>query len=172
MTAATVRYQSNRTLLAGIVATVVMLFTAFAAAYLERRGAAAEWQRVTMPQLLWLNTGLLLLSSFTIEIARRRGQATRTWANWIWATLVLGLCFLGGQFAAWTDLRAAGVFLPSHPHASFFYILTGLHGIHVVGGLIALFVAIRRRPLLNLCAGYWHLMGAVWLYVLFVLTVL
>ena len=70
------------------------------------------------------------------------------------------------------DLRAAGVFLPTSPHGSFFYILTGVHGVHVLGGLVALAAALKRRHLTGLCAGYWHFMGGVWLYILFVLKVL
>jgi len=167
MSTATARLQSNRTLLAGILATVTMLFTAFAAAYLERKAVAAGAQTVSLPRLLWLTTGILLASSVTVELARRTGKRV-----WLVATLVLGLAFLAGQLGAWFELRAEGVFKSTNWYASFFYILSGVHGVHVIGGLVALAVAARKPDVLDLCAGFWHFMGAVWLYVLFILLVL
>jgi cytochrome c oxidase subunit 3 len=167
MSTATARLQANRTLLAGILATVVMLFTAFAAAYLERSSANAEWRTVALPQLLWLTTGILLASSVTVELARRKRSRA-----WLVATLVLGFAFLAGQLGAWFELRGEGVFLPTNAYASFFYILSGVHGVHIIGGLVALAVAARKPAVLDLCAGFWHFMGAVWLYVLFVLVFL
>jgi len=163
---ATARAGANRTLLAAILASVMMLFTAFAAAYLERM-AARGWSRIALPQILWLTTGLLLASSVTLELARRRGLRIA-----LYLTLALGALFLAGQFAAWLQLRADGVFLPTNPHASFFYLLTAVHGVHVLAGLAALVVARARPAVLGLCAAFWHLMGAVWVYVLFVLAVL
>jgi len=160
------RAGANRTLLAAILASVVMLFTAFAAAYLERV-AARGWSRIELPSLIWINTVLLLASSVTLELARRRGLRVA-----LLATLVLGALFLVGQYAAWLQLRADGVFLPTSPHGSFFYLLTAVHGLHVLAGLAALVVARARPALLGPCAAFWHLMGAVWVYVLFVLTVL
>ncbi|MHC4971363.1 MAG: cytochrome c oxidase subunit 3 [Planctomycetota bacterium] len=159
------RAGANRTLLAAILASVVMLFTAFAAAYLERV-AARGWSRIDLPQILWLTTGLLLASSVTLELARRRGLRVA-----LYATLVLGGLFLAGQYAAWLQLRADGVFLPTSPHGSFFYLLTAVHGLHVLAGLAALVVARARPAALGLCAAFWHLMGAMWVYVLIVLAV-
>jgi cytochrome c oxidase subunit 3 len=160
------RTDANRTLLAALLATVAMLFTAFAAAYLER-SSQAEWTRISLPGLIWINTGVLILSSVSMEIARRRKLR-----GFLWVTVLLGVIFLAGQYAAWLGLRDQGIFVPSSPHSAFFYILTGLHGIHILGGLIALSVTRRRPDLLGLAAGFWHFMGLVWLYVLAVLTVL
>ncbi|MHC4223553.1 MAG: cytochrome c oxidase subunit 3 [Planctomycetota bacterium] len=166
MSGAVVRTDANRTLLAALLATVAMLFTAFAAAYLER-SSQPGWTRISLPGLIWVNTGVLVLSSITMEIARRSRHR-----GFLWATVLLGLVFLVGQYAAWAGLREQAIFLRSNPHSSFFYILTGLHGIHILGGLIALAVTRRRPDLLGLAAGFWHFMGLVWLYVLAVLTVL
>jgi cytochrome c oxidase subunit 3 len=80
--------------------------------------------------------------------------------------------FLGGQLAAWRQLSAAGVLLPTSPYASFFYLLSGIHAVHMVAGLLALGLAARRPRLLPLAAGFWHFMGGVWLYVLLILKVL
>lgn len=159
------RAGANRTLLAAILASVLMLFTAFAAAYLERV-AARGWSRIALPGILWLTTGLLLASSVTLELARRRRLRGA-----LYATVVLGVLFLAGQFVAWLQLRADGVFLPTNPHGSFFYLLTAVHGLHVLAGLAALLVARARPAALGLCAAFWHLMAVVWIYVLFVLTV-
>ena len=169
MSAPALPAQANRTLVAMLVAMVAMLFTAFAASYLERQAATETWVRIPLPSLLWINTGVLLLSSVAVEAARRRRAASR---RWIGVTLGLGALFLLGQLAVWFLLRADGIFLPSSPHASFFYVLTGVHGVHLLGGLIALLVAISRPRLLDLAAGFWHFMGALWLYVLVVLAVL
>jgi len=166
VSAETARAQANRTLLAAIVATVAMLFTAFAAAYLER-SSARGWTTVRLPGLLWLNTALLLASSVSVELARRHAGG-----GWLKATFGLGVLFLAGQVGAWLVLRSQGVFLPTNPYAAFFYVLSGLHALHVVGGLIALAVAGARPRLLPLCAGYWHFMGLVWIYILAVLWVL
>ena len=158
---------ANRTLLAALLATVAMLFTAFAAAYLERRAVPAEWARIPLPGIVWGSTLILLLSSGTLEAARRTGRQ-----GLLHLTQVLGLLFLAGQAAAWLRLRDAGVFLPTSPHGSFFYVLSAVHGVHVVAGLVALAVTSRRPALLGLAAGFWHFMALVWLYVLFVLQVL
>ena len=160
------RNDNNRVLFAALLATTIMLFTAFAAAYLERR-ANDDWSKVALPSLLWINTAVLAASSVTVEVARRRRSRT-----WLWATLGLGLLFLFMQLFAWQQLRADGVFLPSSAHASFIYILTGLHGVHLSAALIALFASARRPHILSLCAAFWHFMGVVWVYVLIVLVVL
>jgi cytochrome c oxidase subunit 3 len=167
MNGATARTDANRTLLAALLATVVMLFTAFAAAYLERSTAQKGWSRVPLPPLLWANTLVLALSSAALELGRRAGRRAL-----LGAAMALGLLFLGLQVVAWRELRAAGVFLPSSPHASFFYVLTGVHGLHLLAGLVALAAALRRPAILGLCAGFWHFLGLIWLYVLLILEVL
>jgi cytochrome c oxidase subunit 3 len=163
---AVVRGQTNRVLLVALIATVMMLFTAFAAAYMER-AAASGWGKIELPRILWLNTGVLALSSIAAELARR-GRAR--WA--LPLALLLGVLFLGGQALAWSDLRARGVFLPSSPYASFFYLLTGIHAVHVAAALAALGLALRRTRILGVAVAFWHFMGALWIYVLLTLTVL
>jgi len=161
---ATARAQSNRTLLAALLATVLMLFTAFLASYFERRGTTGTWTRVALPGLVWGNTLVMLASSFFAELARRRGGG-----RWLGLTIALGILFLAGQAVAWMELRAAGVFLPTNAYAAFFYLLSAVHGIHVVAGLIALGLALSRPRIRGLCIGFWHCMGFVWLYVFLVL---
>jgi cytochrome c oxidase subunit 3 len=161
--------------------TVSMLFIGFTSAYILRR-ASADWRPLAAPGLLWLNTLALGASSATLEAARRR---LRGWdlAGAQRLTLVtglLGLLFVAGQWLAWRQLAAQGVFLASNPHSSFFYLLTGVHVVHVAGGLAwftRVFLRLRRMALtpgedgLSLFATYWHFLGALWAYLLLLLFV-
>jgi cytochrome c oxidase subunit 3 len=97
------------------------------------------------------------------------------------AAAILGLMFLGGQFIAWTQLAAHGVFLATNPSSSFFYLLTGAHALHLLGGIAALFYLVYRAPQLasglkkpvavDVTAIYWHFMDGLWIYLLLLLTV-
>ncbi len=158
-----------------VLAAVAMLFVAFTTAYLARRQEAG-WTPIALPAVLWLNTAVLLASSGTFEWARARlvradPAGARHGLGW---TAGLGAAFVIGQIAAWRQLAAQGVYLASNPHSSFFYLLTGAHGLHLLGGLVALAVVIvrahrnRYTPAahtgLAVCALYWHFMDALWLY--------
>ncbi len=155
--------------------TVTMLFAGFTSAYLVRQ-AGPDWQPLPRPPILWVNTGVLLLSSVLLEIGRRRSASVRRWVS---GATALGVLFLLGQLLAWRALRAQGIYLPTNPHSSFFYILTGAHGAHVLGGVIALLSLLvlmwrgasedRVCRRLALCATYWHFVGGLWLYLLLVL---
>lgn len=162
------------------LATATMLFAGFTSAYLVRQ-AGPDWQPIPLPPLLWLNTGVIVASSFSLERGRAHilGQPAAGY-RWIVIAWLLGIGFLLGQVLAWKSLVDQGVYLPSNPHSSFFYILTGVHGLHVLGGLIALgtqllshnrMSASRWEKRLKLCATYWHFMGGLWLYLFVVLFV-
>jgi cytochrome c oxidase subunit 3 len=165
------------------LATVAMLFAGFTSAILVRR-EAADWYSVPLPGLLWINTALLLGSSLTLEGARllARRERWRAFKGWLSLTLLLGLTFGIGQVGAWQQLAAQGVFLPSNPYASFFYILTGLHGLHLVGGILALGYLLTRtlqnsaitapQKTLKVCATYWHFVDGLWLYLFLMLSVI
>ena len=161
--------------------TASMLFIGFTSAYILRR-ASGDWRPLSAPPILWLNTALLFLSSATLEGARRRlrGSDLPAAQAWLAFTGVLGVLFVGGQFLAWRSLAAAGVFLSSNPHSSFFYLLTGVHVAHLLGGLVwfvADFVKVRRLAFtpgedgLRLFATYWHFLAVLWAYLLFLLFV-
>ena len=158
-----------------LLGTLSMLFAGFASAYLVRR-AGADWQRVPLPGILWINTIVLLSSSVTLEVARsaeRRGQAAAL-KGWLLITTLLGLAFLGGQLMGWRQLAARGVYLPTSPYSSFFYMLTAVHGAHLLGGILALGYALWRvwrarwtpaQPeRVNGCATYWHFVDGVWVF--------
>jgi cytochrome c oxidase subunit 3 len=167
--------------LLAFLGTVSMLFVGFTSAYILRR-ASADWQPLAAPGVLWLNTALLAASSVTLEVARRRlrGWDLTSAQRWMAASAALGLSFLAGQVAGWQVLQARGVFLASNPHSSFFYLLTGVHAVHLLGGLVWGFVTVMRLRRLTLPPGgdglglfatYWHFLGVLWLYLLFLLFV-
>ena len=162
-----------------LVATVTMLFAGFASAYLVRR-EGLDWVRVRLPGILWINTGVLLASSATIEFARRayRHGEIEAVKRWVQSAVTLGAVFLLGQLAAWRQLAAQGVYLPTNPYSSFFYMLTAVHGAHLLGGMLALGYLLWhvsradgdaiRASALDGCATFWHFLDAIWicLYVL------
>ncbi len=164
------------------LATTTMLFAGFTSAYLVRR-SGADWQPVSLPGILWLNTGLLLSSSAAIEITRSRMHKGQTEAVKLWLGIaaVLGVGFLAGQILAWRQLVAQGVYLPTSAHSSFFYVLTGLHGLHLLGGVMALLYALGRvswaspgpstASVIRLSAIYWHFVDGLWLYLFVLLSV-
>ena len=168
------------------LATVAMMFAAFTSAIVVRKGAADDWQHIVLPSILYFNTVILVVSSFTFEIARRKVLTYARGINpsqlvplaWLGGTLALGLIFVVGQFVAWSQLKAQGVYLKSSPTSSFFYVLTVIHAIHVIGGLGGLtrvilkvsgHVFTLRRGTLDGTAYYWHFMGALWIYLLLLL---
>jgi cytochrome c oxidase subunit 3 len=148
------------------LATVTMLFAGFTSAYIVR-SAGPDWQPIPLPPILWFNTIVIAASSVALESGRARSS------RWIWVAALLGLIFLIGQLFAWRLLAARGFYLPSNPHSAFFYILSGLHGLHLLAGICALaYLLIRgERSTLSwrLCATYWHFVGALWVYLLLVL---
>jgi cytochrome c oxidase subunit 3 len=167
--------------LMAFLGTVSMLFVGFTSAYILRR-ASADWQPLAAPPVLWLNTAALLLSSGTLEIARRdlRSWDPRASQRWLLATGLLGLAFAAGQVVGWRQLAERGVFLSSNPHSSFFYLLTGVHVVHLLAGLVwfaVVFSRLRRMALLpgedglRLLATYWHFLAGLWVYLLWLLFV-
>jgi len=167
-----------------VLAAITMSFAAFTSAVFVRQGAAPDWHHLTLPGVLYWNTLVLLASSVTLELARRRvavfmgGPRTldRRPARWLYVTAFLGLVFVAGQYAAWLQLRSQGLYLATNPNSSFFYLLTAIHGLHVLGGLVGLTYVIRklnrvvlRRSTLDSFSYYWHFMGILWVYLLLLL---
>jgi cytochrome c oxidase subunit III len=159
--------------------TLVMLFAAFTSALVVRR-SGTDWRGVDLPPILWVNTLVLMASSVALESARRKGLlAPRAASRGVSLTCGLALTFFVGQVVAWRQLVRAGVFLPSNPASSFFYILTGLHGLHLLAAfgflLYLLLKTMRGRDseqwpyLANMVATFWHFLGGVWVYLMIVL---
>jgi cytochrome c oxidase subunit 3 len=167
------------------LAGVAMMFTALTSAYIVRASTSNDWRPVQMPRLLWLSTSLILLSSFAFEIARRalKGGKTSAYQRWLLLTVLLGLGFLATQLISWRQLAAQGIYLGSNPHSSFFYVLTGAHGLHLLGGILGLdFLLLRswrnrfdergiakRQAVVNAVALYWHFMFGLWIYLFLLL---
>jgi cytochrome c oxidase subunit 3 len=165
------------------IAAICMSFAAFTSALIVRQGAATDWRHITLPSVLFLSTMGLLISSATLEVARRHVASFMSGASsniaapklWLYLTLASGLLFVFGQYMAWLQLRSQGLYLATNPNSSFFYVLTAVHALHVFGGLAGLLRVIRkvgnstlRRSTLNAASYYWHFMGVLWVY-LFVL---
>lgn len=162
------------------LSTLVMLFAAFASSYLVRR-TGSDWVPLELPWIFWANTGVLAASSSAlIRASRTRGSGR---VRWLAVTFVLGILFLLGQLGGWWQLERGGVGVATLPQASFLYILTGLHGLHLAGGLVFLAYTLahvaraarreggpdaRGRHLLELASTYWHFLGLLWVF-LFVL---
>lgn len=175
------------------LAGISMMFIGLTSAYLVRQGMDPGWRAIAMPHLLLANTAVLLASSLTVELGRRalkRGAGCPEAFRWVAATLLLGVLFLAGQLAAWRQLSAQGFHLNTTAHGSFFYLLTGLHGLHLLGGLLALtyltarlwpsavlgseraFSSLRRERAMETTSLYWHFMDGLWVYLLLLLFVL
>jgi cytochrome c oxidase subunit 3 len=166
---------------------ITMSFAAFTSALFVREGSAAvDWTHLVLPPILYANTVVLLLGSVTLWMASRTvnahplldSHAVKTVMGWLIATLALGLLFIAGQYEAWRQLAAQGLFLSTNPNSSFFYVFTGMHILHLLGGIAALVYVIGqlvgshttfRRAAFQNTAIYWHFMGVLWLYLLFVL---
>ena len=166
------------------MAAIGMTFAAFTSALIVRQGSALDWHHLTLPRVLYWNTLVLLASSVTLEISRRRisafmGSNKTSSANpaiWLYVTLLLGVMFVAGQYTAWLQLRSEGLYLATNPNSSFFYLLTAIHGLHVLGGLVGMTYVIRklnrtvlRRSTLDSFSYYWHFMGILWVYLLVLL---
>jgi len=179
-----------------------MVFVSLTSALIVRRGLPTfddasrtyfrDWGGVQLPWvLLAINTAILLISSVTMEGARR-GLARRAALAplqsipgvslgsernfpWLGVTVILGFGFLVGQGMAWADLRSRGFFVNTNPDSSFIYLFTGAHALHLAGGIIALLWAgitsLQRKPIegrrivVDVAAWYWHFMGVLWIYV-------
>jgi cytochrome c oxidase subunit 3 len=165
------------------LAGIVMLFAALTSAMVVRKGLADDWVETLLPHILYLNTLVLMASSVTFEISRwslAKGLGER-FAAWLYATVALGLAFVGGQLLAWRELAQRGVYLSTNPSSSFFYLLTAAHGLHLLGGIVALaYLAFKARDIargvkkqtaVDVTAIYWHFMDGLWIYILILFSV-
>ncbi|MGM3277644.1 cytochrome c oxidase subunit 3 [Ralstonia sp. 24A2] len=149
---------------------VTALFSLLILAYAMRM-REPDWMPVPHPVLLWWNTGALALASVAMQRARRT-DTRRT--IWLLAGGVLAALFVFGQWIAWQQLSAAGQGVAVNPSNSFLYVFTGLHAVHVIGGLVVWAVTVahlrsnadRTQRAIALCTTYWHFLLAVWLVLL------
>lgn len=184
------------------LATICMIFVSLTSAYVVRKGLPTfegttnsyvrDWGEVDLPwRLLGINTALLLISSITMEFARRNAARQAALAPvksipgislgseksfpWLGVTVILGLAFLVGQWMAWGRLHDGGFYVNTNPSSSFAFLLTITHAVHLTGGVLALLWAASssllhkplevRRIAVDITAWYWHFMAALWIYV-------
>ncbi len=194
----------NRARLSLVLAltSISVLFVTFTVVFVLRHASVVldrhsgtyvhEWVRVTLPvRLLLVNTFVLLMSSLSIELARRSVRREMALAPlrgipgialdsgrgtpWIATTVVLGLMFLAGQWVAWEVLRAHGFHIDSGGSSPFVYLLTAAHAVHLAGGILVLLYAgvifllhravEQRRIVVEVASWYWHFMGVLWVYI-------
>jgi len=162
---------------------VSVLFFLLTAAYFMRKGMM-DWRSLPLPPLLWLNTLVLVAASLALQWAKNSGNAgdAKQLHNGLLLGGVLTTVFLLGQLSVWQDLRSLGYFATTNPSNAFFYLFTGLHALHMLGGMVAWGRAMNRSwrgdldieeltLRTDLCAAYWHYLLLIWLYVFGLLTV-
>jgi len=161
--------------LAAVCVSIFVFFGALVLAYYWRSTHPPFWEPIPMPDTLWVSTALILAASVTFEAARRlfRRGMWRAASRLLLVTACLGAGFLASQLTAWRELMARGAYLAQNPHSSFFYLFTGLHGAHLLGGMVALAVVLfaksKRRELVDVVAYYWHFLGLLWIALFLVL---
>jgi cytochrome c oxidase subunit III len=186
------------------IVSVAGVFACLAMVFLLRRHAGpwdpghkawiSDWGRLSLPYaMLWINSAALLMSSGTLELARRRMGKQSEFAEfgilpfrvtrqfpWLGLTVLLGFAFLGGQLEVWNQFRLQGVFLHTNPSSFFFLVFTGLHALHLIGGLGALVYALSGHWMharfesqmlaVEVTAWYWHFMAGLWLAIFALLS--
>jgi cytochrome c oxidase subunit 3 len=163
------------------LAVVGALFALFASAYYMRM-EYADWVPLQLPRLVWLNTAMLVLASIALQtsLGAVRRYDTDTVKLALGTTAVATVAFLTGQVMAWRELASSGVAVSSNPSSSFFFMLTFVHGLHILGGLVALARTLatawdggphdRLQGRIELCTTYWHFLLFVWLGIMVLLA--
>ena len=197
------RLRRARVGVAVLLVAVAMIFVSYSSAYVVRQGLPSldprsgtlvrDWIPLRLPGFLLINTLVLLVSTLTMELARRQSLRTAAVVRsagdassgdrleadgypWLSITAILGVAFLCGQWLVWRELAARGFYLATSASSSFFYLLTAMHGVHLLGGIVALFIAAgaaflrinaqRRAIISDGAAWYWHFLAVLWVYLL------
>jgi cytochrome c oxidase subunit 3 len=168
--------------------SIVMLFAGLTSAYVVRKGAG-DWYSITLPQVFWVSTAVIIFSSVTLNFAlwSFRKNNLRAGTIFVGLTFFLGLTFAWCQWQGWSALVAANIHLTSPKgqssliSGSYIYLLTALHLAHVAGGIIALLISFIKSLMgrysatnvhgLRLSAIYWHFLDALWIYLFVFLTI-
>lgn len=168
-----------------IIISIIMMFAAFTSAYIVRR-EEGNWLEFELPTILLVNTVVILLSSITMQwsyVSAKKDNIGSVKLGLI-MTLILGIAFLAGQWSGWSELVQNNIYFggaTSNPSGSFLYVLTGVHGFHLITGLVFVLLTlmsslkykVHSKNLLRiqLCTVYWHFLGGLWLYLYFFLQV-
>lgn len=157
------------------IVSVIMIFAGLTSAFIVRQ-AEGNWLEFELPRIFWLNSAVIVLSSLTLHwayLSAKKDQLDQLKLA-LGITTALGLAFLVGQWFSWVALVDMDVYFVGNPAGSFLYVLTGLHAIHLISGVIFLIIVLissfrykihsKRMTTLEMCATYWHFLGALWLY--------
>ena len=157
------------------IASVVMLFASLTSAYIVRE-AEGNWVYFELPKLFYVTSVIVILSSITMQLSYISAKKDNLGQVKLWVvlTVILGVSFLVGQVLAWRELVLNSIYFVGNPSGSFLYVLTGLHGFHLVSGVIFLLVVLnatfksnvhsKKLPMIEMCLTYWHFLGVLWLY--------
>lgn len=155
--------------------TVVMIFISMSSAYIVKKGAG-NWEYIELPNLFRFTTAIILLSSITMHFAylsAKRNNLINIRIGAV-ATGILAIGFIYGQWQAWGEMVSNGAFFVGNPASSFIYVFTGLHVVHLIGGIVFLIIVLisafkyqvhsKRLIRIEMCTTYWHFLGGLWLY--------
>ncbi len=157
------------------IVSISMLFAALTSAYMVRK-SEGNWLNVEMPTLFWISSAIILISSLTMHLAVRSAGKDdfSKLKTWISLTLVLGLGFLITQYMGWSELVTSNVYFVGNPAGSFVYVFSGLHGLHIVSGIVFLAIIFylvlaqkvhsKNMNSVQMCATFWHFLDGLWLY--------
>jgi cytochrome c oxidase subunit III len=158
------------------IGSIVSLFATMTAMLTIRWVGSKEWRPIQLPEILYANTVVLVLSSFALQMARICADDARRFARYAGATLGLGIAFVAGQLIAWRQLLSEGVYVASNPGSALFYTMTAAHAVHLLGGIIGLLWLVSRAHhlrttgKLGLAAEvvgiYWHFMDGLWVFLM------
>ncbi|KXJ99203.1 MAG: cytochrome c oxidase subunit III [Acidobacteria bacterium OLB17] len=165
-----------------LLMVVVMTFGGMISAYLVlKTNGSTEWKPFDLPIQVWVSTAIIILSSVAYIVAERALMAEEHLKakKWLLIATVLGGCFISSQLVLWLELISWGVYAYGNPYAGFFYILTALHALHVLGGIVAMssivlrawnppiseFEVERRKTIGQVVGWYWHMMGGLWIVI-------
>ena len=164
------------------MASVMMLFASLTSAYIVRE-AEGNWLYFELPSLFYYTTAIIVLSSVSLQwayFAARKNDIKRL-KLMVLITTILGLAFLVGQFQAWGALVQNSVYFIGNPSGSFLYVLTGLHGLHIISAVIFLLVVLnsayknrihsKNMAQMEMCTTYWHFLGGLWIYLFIFLVI-
>lgn len=175
----------SRLLTGFLLLVVVMTFGGLMAAYVVlATNRSLEWQPFALPIQIWISTAIIIASSITYHFAKTKLQYDQREVakRWFIITTILGAAFISSQILSWLELTKRGLYMQGNPYAGFFYILTAVHAVHVLGGIIALGSVLlrvwhpisneqaiaKRKAIAEVVGWYWHFMGGIWI-VLFLL---
>ncbi len=157
------------------IVTITMLFAALTSAYVVKQ-SDGNWLNFNLPGMFWITSTIIIVSSITMQLALKSAKEDRfsRLKMYLILTALLGVTFLYGQYQSWKQLVDMDVYFVGNPAGSFLYVLTGLHGVHIISGLIFLIVVIassfrlkthsKSLIRIEMCTTYWHFLGGLWLY--------